>query len=140
MKNGQKSVIDNFAKTLFLTEFIRGMSLTLQYFFEKKVTLNYPFEKVDGIVFSYALGKLDKNWEDLLNRAWDDLKPGGWVAVVDFHNSGFGAFKKRMENRLIKLDGHLLRFLRDHFLIHLESVKSAYAGAWSYFLFVGKKL
>ena len=102
--------------------------------------LDYPFEQVDGIVFSYALGKLDKNWEDLLNRAWEDLKPGGWVAVVDFHNSGFGAFKKRMENRLIKLDGHLLRFLRDHFLIHLESVKSAYAGAWSYFLFVGKKL
>lgn len=45
MKKNQTSMIDSFAKTLFLTEFVRGMSLTLQYFFQKKVTLNYPFEK-----------------------------------------------------------------------------------------------
>lgn len=32
-------------QTLFLTELFRGMWLTLQYFFRRKVTLNYPFEK-----------------------------------------------------------------------------------------------
>jgi NADH-quinone oxidoreductase subunit I len=32
-------------KSLLLLEFIRGMALTLNYFFRPKATLNYPFEK-----------------------------------------------------------------------------------------------
>ena len=35
----------NNVQTLFLTELFRGLWITLQYFFRKKVTLNYPFEK-----------------------------------------------------------------------------------------------
>merc|ERR1712046_63464 len=38
-------VLDASAQTLFITELARGMSLTLRYFFTKKVTINYPFEK-----------------------------------------------------------------------------------------------
>mmetsp|Transcript_3951 Transcript_3951/g.6771 ORF Transcript_3951/g.6771 Transcript_3951/m.6771 type:complete len:251 (-) Transcript_3951:117-869(-) len=38
-------VLDASAQTLFVTELMRGMSLALKYFFTKKVTLNYPFEK-----------------------------------------------------------------------------------------------
>lgn len=30
---------------IFLTELLRGMGITLLYFFRPKVTLNYPFEK-----------------------------------------------------------------------------------------------
>lgn len=37
--------INQSATALFLVELIKGMSLTLDYFFRKKVTLNYPFEK-----------------------------------------------------------------------------------------------
>jgi NADH dehydrogenase (ubiquinone) Fe-S protein 8 len=36
---------DQLGRTFFLTEFLRGLSLTLQYFFKQKVTVNYPFEK-----------------------------------------------------------------------------------------------
>ncbi|MCO5567383.1 hypothetical protein L7F22_021073 [Adiantum nelumboides] len=39
------TVLDRSMNTLFLTELFRGMSLTLKYFFDKKVTINYPFEK-----------------------------------------------------------------------------------------------
>ena len=39
------SIVDASANTLFLTELFRGMSLTLKYFFDTKVTINYPFEK-----------------------------------------------------------------------------------------------
>ncbi|GBG62976.1 hypothetical protein CBR_g34677 [Chara braunii] len=39
------TVLDRNMNTLFMTELMRGMSLTLKYFFEKKVTINYPFEK-----------------------------------------------------------------------------------------------
>lgn len=40
-----KTVLDESAQTLFLTELWRGLSLTLRAFFEKKATINYPFEK-----------------------------------------------------------------------------------------------
>jgi len=36
---------DNAAQTFFLTEIFGGMMITLQYFFQPKVTLNYPNEK-----------------------------------------------------------------------------------------------
>ncbi len=39
------SFIGRSAKTIFLTELVSGMSLTLRYFFRPKVTLNYPYEK-----------------------------------------------------------------------------------------------
>ncbi|PIA59137.1 hypothetical protein AQUCO_00400178v1 [Aquilegia coerulea] len=39
------SVFDRTINTLFLTEMVRGLMLTLKYFFEPKVTINYPFEK-----------------------------------------------------------------------------------------------
>ncbi len=32
-------------KTVFLTELVSGMALTLRYMFRKKITINYPFEK-----------------------------------------------------------------------------------------------
>ncbi len=32
-------------RPLFLTEILRGFFITLQYFFRRKVTINYPFEK-----------------------------------------------------------------------------------------------
>jgi NADH dehydrogenase (ubiquinone) Fe-S protein 8 len=38
-------VLDESAQTLFLTELLRGLGLTLKVFFEPKVTINYPFEK-----------------------------------------------------------------------------------------------
>ncbi|KAJ8450887.1 hypothetical protein Cgig2_032512 [Carnegiea gigantea] len=39
------SVFERSINTLFLTEMVRGLSLTLKYFFDNKVTINYPFEK-----------------------------------------------------------------------------------------------
>lgn len=39
------SFIGRGARTIFLGELVSGMALTLRYFFRKKVTVNYPFEK-----------------------------------------------------------------------------------------------
>ncbi|KAK7251645.1 hypothetical protein RIF29_35019 [Crotalaria pallida] len=39
------SIFERSINTLFLTEMVRGLMLTLKYFFETKVTINYPFEK-----------------------------------------------------------------------------------------------
>jgi NADH dehydrogenase (ubiquinone) Fe-S protein 8 len=40
-----KRYFSKSVQTLFLIELLRGMLITLQYFFRVKVTLNYPFEK-----------------------------------------------------------------------------------------------
>jgi len=37
--------IQHHIQTIFLTELCRGLWITMQYFFRRKVTLNYPFEK-----------------------------------------------------------------------------------------------
>ena len=37
--------LDHAARTIFLTEILKGMAMTLKYFFKKKVTINYPHEK-----------------------------------------------------------------------------------------------
>ena len=42
-------------RTLFLTEILRGFFITLQYFFRRKVTINYPFEK--GVLSSRFRGE-----------------------------------------------------------------------------------
>jgi NADH-quinone oxidoreductase subunit I len=39
------SSLDRSARSMFLSELVSGMALTLKYFFKPKVTLNYPFEK-----------------------------------------------------------------------------------------------
>lgn len=38
-------ILNRSGQVLFLTELVRGLVITLQYFFKEKVTLNYPFEK-----------------------------------------------------------------------------------------------
>ena len=37
--------LDRGVRTVFLTELVTGLALTLRYMFRRKVTLNYPYEK-----------------------------------------------------------------------------------------------
>ena len=37
--------LDRAAKALFLMEFVSGFFLAMRYFFARKATINYPFEK-----------------------------------------------------------------------------------------------
>jgi NADH-quinone oxidoreductase subunit I len=39
------TTLDRFARSFLLAEIVSGMALTLRYFFKRKVTLNYPYEK-----------------------------------------------------------------------------------------------
>ncbi len=39
------SFIDRSIRSVLLSELVSGLSLTLRYFFKRKVTLNYPYEK-----------------------------------------------------------------------------------------------
>jgi len=37
--------IDRAARSLLLSELVAGLGLTLRYFFKRKATINYPYEK-----------------------------------------------------------------------------------------------
>ncbi len=39
------SFLDSAARSLFLGEIVKGMSLTFRYMFKPRATINYPFEK-----------------------------------------------------------------------------------------------
>ncbi len=39
------ATLDRVARSLLLSELVSGLTLTLKYFFSKKATLNYPYER-----------------------------------------------------------------------------------------------
>lgn len=95
---------------------------------------------LDMIVFSYSLTMINPQWEELIAQSVYDLKKGGLIAVVDFHNSPFQWFKNHMGNNHVRMDGHLIPVLKKHFKTEHESVVNAYGGIWQYFTYVGRKV
>lgn len=95
--------------------------------------------KADVILFSYCLTMVNPHWQDLLLQAKEDLKEGGVLAVVDFHDSRFPLFKRWMRKNHVRMESHLLPFLQQHFPTTKHEVRRAYLGLWHYFLFMGKK-
>ncbi|MEM9261907.1 MAG: methyltransferase domain-containing protein, partial [Bacteroidota bacterium] len=53
-------------------------------------------EQPDLIVFSYCLTMVNPGWDKLVEQAKQDLKPGGFLALADFHDSKVTAFKRHM--------------------------------------------
>jgi S-adenosylmethionine-diacylgycerolhomoserine-N-methlytransferase len=104
-----------------------------------KVNHTEDWEKPDLILFSYSLSMINPGWKELLEQAQKDLKPGGHIAVVDFHQSTFSGFKKWMGVNHVEMNGHLLPALEALFTPTQKEIKSAYFGIWQYLLFVGKK-
>jgi S-adenosylmethionine-diacylgycerolhomoserine-N-methlytransferase len=104
-----------------------------------KVDHTEDWEKPDLILFSYSLSMINPGWQELLEQAQKDLKPGGHIAVVDFHQSSFSGFKKWMGVNHVEMNGHLLPVLEKLFTSTQKEIKSAYFGIWQYLLFVGKK-
>jgi S-adenosylmethionine-diacylgycerolhomoserine-N-methlytransferase len=74
----------------------------------------------DICLFSYSLTMINPQWEDLIRQAQKDLKPGGYIAAVDFHDSKKPWFKKHMGNNHVRMDGHLLRLFKELFSQYLK--------------------
>ena len=96
-------------------------------------------KKYDAILFAYSLTMINPQWEELIRHAENDLKPDGVVGLADFHDSNFLWFKKHMSNHHVRMDGHLLKLIKELYEPVVEEVKSAYGGVWQYVVFVGKK-
>ncbi|HMQ48791.1 MAG TPA: class I SAM-dependent methyltransferase [Saprospiraceae bacterium] len=93
---------------------------------------------MDLVLFSYSLTMINPQWSELIEQAKKDLKPGGIIAVTDFHDSRFGWFKRHMGSNHVRMDGHLVPFLDQHFQSLKKDVKPAYGGIWHYFVYLGK--
>lgn len=96
-----------------------------------------PAPAFDLVLFSYSLSMMNPGWEIALKAATRDLKPGGWLAVVDFAGTPLGWFRRWMRRNHVRLDDHLVSALRRLFPCSSVVERKAYAGAWKYFLFLG---
>lgn len=93
----------------------------------------------DLILLSYSLTMMNGQFEDLLMQISNDLKREGHIAAVDFHTSPFAWFHRWMNMNHVDFSGRLLPQLQKHFQPIKTEINHAYAGLWSYFLFVGKQ-
>lgn len=92
----------------------------------------------DLVLFSYVLTMINPGWEKVLATAQADLRPGGMVAVVDFHTSRWPIFQRWMALNHVQVAGQLLPMLHKWFHPHLSQTRPAYGGLWHYFLFIGE--
>ncbi len=101
--------------------------------------LNFEGAQPDVILFSYMLTMVNPDFTSMILQAYEDLKPGGYIAVVDFYNSKHSWFRKHMSNHHVRMESHLHPILEREFEIVNSDVFNAYFGVWEYFTFLGKK-
>jgi len=115
-----------------LAPFRRRVEL-LRYDYSAPLARNH----YDLILFSYTLTMMNPGWTDALRAAAADLTPEGCLAVVDFDRSAVPWFGDWMAFNHVRIDGHLLPQLRQHFQLWTVERRSAYFGLWNYFCFLG---
>lgn len=94
-------------------------------------------EPFDIILFSYSLSMLGDDIDAALQQACKDLKPGGFIAAVDFHQTPFRWFQSWMSRNHVAMDGRLPALLRKYFRADQCTIEKAYLGFWQYFHFMG---
>ncbi len=95
-------------------------------------------KKPDCILFSYCLTMVNPNWENLVLQAKEDLNTEGVIAIVDFHQSKTAWFRRWMQFNHVRMEGHILPFLEQHFETVKLKKRRAYFGLWHYFVYLGK--
>lgn len=97
----------------------------------------HPEPRFDLILCSYSLSMINPDWQKVIQYAKADLNPGGFLAVVDFHDSAVPLFKQWMRVNHVRMEGHLLPALASTFQPQRLETSPAYGGLWKYFLFIG---
>lgn len=100
---------------------------------------SFPADSLDLVVFSYALSMFNPGFEAAIETAWSHLRPGGVVAVVDFHDSPRPWFRTWMGVNHVRLDGHLPPLLEACFGTVRREITPAYGGLWRRFCYLGRK-
>jgi S-adenosylmethionine-diacylgycerolhomoserine-N-methlytransferase len=106
----------------------------MQWRYDQPLLLRYHF---DLVLFSYCLSMMEPGWEAAIQAALEDLRPGGLLAVVDFHDTPSANFRRWMACNHVHMTGQLLPYLQVHCHPILRHVQPAYRGIWRYFSFLG---
>jgi len=96
-------------------------------------------EKFDLILISYALSMINPGYEEVVALCRTDLRPGGAIAVVDFHETRWTWFQRWMAVNHVRMEGQILNQLGNRFETLTCRIGSAYGNLWRYLLFVGKE-
>jgi S-adenosylmethionine-diacylgycerolhomoserine-N-methlytransferase len=91
--------------------------------------------RADGVLLSYSLSMIPP-FEEVLERARRDLRPGGRIAVVDFLDA-WGPIGCGLHRSHVFLGAERLRALRGLFPRHHEATRSV--GLWTWVLFEGQR-
>jgi S-adenosylmethionine-diacylgycerolhomoserine-N-methlytransferase len=79
-------------------------------------------------------------YDQLILQAKVNLKPGGLIAVVDFHDARWQPYKEFMDSQYITMEAHLLPILQQHFRPLVTKVRlSPILTIWRYMIFIGQK-
>lgn len=128
-------------------DMIRQASRKLQFAADRLRLVEEPYEagsqaanrQYDLILFSYSLTMMNPQWREILEQARQDLKPGGVLAAADFHDTRFAWFRRHMQGNHVRVEGHVLPWLRENLTPLYDRVGSAYGGVWEYYVFIGRK-
>lgn len=106
--------------------------------FEAK--LFHKEECFDLILCSYSLSMMDDFRSKCIEEAGQCLCPDGLFMVLDFLDTPYDWFRDWMDINHVKLDPQLFNeCVSQHQPLRFHKFK-AYAGLWSYFVFIGKPL
>ena len=94
----------------------------------------------DLVLFSYALSMFNPGYDTAIAAAHRDLAPGGYIAVVDFHDTPFPVFARWMRVNHVRMEGQLHPPLQAKFSPVTDQLLEAYGGMWRYLMFVGRKI
>lgn len=96
-------------------------------------------DQYDLILFSYILTMTPEQFEAMIHKAYQELHPGGLIAIVDFYSSPFLLFRRWMAKNHVRLNHRWDMRLERTFTVHQLKKIPAYAGIWNYFQFIGSK-
>lgn len=97
---------------------------------------SYEENEFDCIVLSYIFTLKENDFEQLIETIKYHLKPGGYIAVVDFHEAR-PLYNSFMKSQNIHIHNSLFEDLKSNFSPINFSIKRAYLGTWKWFEFIG---
>jgi len=99
-----------------------------------------PDAPFDLIVISYCLSMINPGFEKVLEMCAQDLSPGGHIAIVDFHTTKFGWFKRWMSVNHVRMENQISDSLASlGYEAERFRVSKAFGGLWDYLVFVGRR-
>ena len=94
--------------------------------------------KFDLIVISYALSMINPGYDHVISLCREDLREGGVIAVVDFHETRWTWFRKWMGVNHVRMEGQILAQLDAGFETVVRQIGRGYGDLWRYVTFVGR--